>query len=78
MPVQSRLELRRLLATIARRKCVKAARRALAAKRGGGLIAPLAGASDSEAAREPTDPAAASPEQLAVMADLYRQLLDGI
>jgi hypothetical protein len=47
MAVQSRLELWRLPATIARRKCVKAARRALAGKRGGGqIVAAVSGASE--------------------------------
>lgn len=54
MAVQSRLELWRLLATIARRKCVKAARRALAAKRGGGQVCAQELDSDCWSGQEPT------------------------
>jgi RNA polymerase sigma factor (sigma-70 family) len=69
--IESREELWHLLAAVARRKCVKAARRELAQKRGGDRKF-LPGASG---AWDAPDQDAIPPEAVAVMSDLYQELL---
>jgi DNA-directed RNA polymerase specialized sigma24 family protein len=74
LPVDSRAGLWRLLAAIARRKCVKVARRELARKRGGRAREVVPDGS-SAGTWDVADPDAVPPDALAVMSDLYRQLL---
>jgi RNA polymerase sigma-70 factor (ECF subfamily) len=72
--VDTRLDLWHLLATIARRKCVRAARRTLALKRGGGRVVPLPGGGDDSTADGVVDPVALPPHVAAVVADLCDEL----
>jgi RNA polymerase sigma-70 factor (ECF subfamily) len=75
IPVNSRLDLWHLLATIARRKCVKAARLALSLKRGGGRVGSLpTGGDDSSVSWDVADPTVVPPDAQVVMADLYGEL----
>jgi RNA polymerase sigma-70 factor (ECF subfamily) len=71
-PVADRFELWRLLATIARRKCLRAAQRHLGPTADARRDAPPA--ADESAAAWPADPSAVPPEAEAVMADLWRRL----
>ena len=73
LPIGSRIELWHLLATIARRKCVKVARRALAQKRGGDRQ--IACDDTSSGGWDVADATAVPPEAVAVMNDLYRELV---
>ena len=71
-PVADRFELWRLLATIARRKCLRAAARHLGPTADARRDAPPASADSAPA--WPADPTVAPPEAEAVMADLWRRL----
>lgn len=73
-PIATRADLWHLLAEITRRKCVRAARRELAQKRGGSRRAE---APDPDGAGEwnLADPDAVPAEAVAVMRDLYQQLV---